>query len=254
MGGFFRKQNNSSYSDALLKEVKGLELLSSTLINNGIFEIKVPVLQAVSERAIEMEKIRVSVASDQQMNALGIGLAKLHRLNFDQYGLDENNYIGLNPQVNGWYQDWGYFFKEQRLSYQISLITDAVIRKEFQRRLDRIQAPLIKYLNDHCEHASLVHGDLWTGNALYDESGHCWLIDPAVYYGDREVDLAMTEMFGGFSPSFYRGYDCIYPRSAEYANKRVIFNFYHYLNHYNLFGDDYLNGCEEALKHMELMF
>jgi len=87
----------------------------------------------------------------------------------------------------------------------------------------------------------------------FDEAGgeRCWLIDPAVYYGDREVDLAMTELFGGFSPEFYKGYDEVFQRSAEYKRKRSIYNLYHELNHYNLFGDSYLHSCEMGFDHME---
>ncbi|MCV6625561.1 MAG: fructosamine kinase family protein, partial [Cellvibrionaceae bacterium] len=141
--------------------------------------------------------------------------------------------------------DWGAFFNHQRLQYQLSLIADAKIRQQWQQILDQ-QAPLLReFLNNNCQHPSLLHGDLWNGNVLFDKAG-VWLIDPAVYCGDREVDLAMTEMFGGFSEEFYRAYDSIYPRTDAYRSKRDIYNLYHYLNHYNLFGSDYLRGCEKG--------
>jgi fructosamine-3-kinase len=98
-----------------------------------------------------------------------------------------------------------------------------------------------------------LHGDLWSGNVLFD-SNQCWLIDPAVYYGDSEVDLAMTEMFGGFSNAFYHAYFQIRSRSSTYANKRTIYNLYHYLNHYNLFGDSYLSRCREGFWSIENLF
>ena len=85
---------------------------------------------------------------------------------------------------------------------------------------------------------------------MYD-SDHVWLIDPAVYYGDREVDLAMTEMFGGFTASFYRAYDAVLPRSQDYPHKKVIYNLYHYLNHYNLFGSGYLKACYQGFDYIK---
>jgi fructosamine-3-kinase len=92
----------------------------------------------------------------------------------------------------------------------------------------------------------LLHGDLWSGNVLFGNAGPC-LIDPAVYYGDREADIAMTELFGGFSEAFYRAYDRLYPRTEVYAAKRAIYNLYHTLNHYNLFGASYLDACRRNL-------
>jgi len=110
---------------------------------------------------------------------------------------------------------------------------------------------LINFLNDHCEHASMVHGDLWSGNVLFDRDS-VWLIDPAIYYGDREVDLAMTEMFGGFTHEFYQFYNNTYPISNTYQQKKIIYNLYHYLNHFNLFGDRYLPACEQGFKTIEI--
>jgi len=125
------------------------------------------------------------------------------------------------------------------------LIKQSSLKKHFKQELTQYQQTLIDFLNANCEQASLVHGDLWSGNVLFDHHA-VWLIDPAIYFGDREVDLAMTEMFGGFTDNFYRAYDKIYPRTAVYDQKKVLYNLYHYLNHYNLFGGAYLPACQAA--------
>jgi fructosamine-3-kinase len=122
-----------------------------------------------------------------------------------------------------------------------------LFKREFEKVLNQRKENLINYLNETTTHPSLVHGDLWSGNYLCD-SEKVYLIDPAVYFGDREVDLAMSEMFGGFSPAFYQAYDTAYPRSADYPHKKKIYNLYHYLNHYNLFGQSYLGPCRELFE------
>jgi len=257
MRNTFIKTNSAHYSDTLLVEAKGLRLLASAIEEAGIKELEVPQVHRVSQTQLEMDAIDVVSANSNHMSQLGQGLAKLHQRSYSAVGLAYNNYIGLNPQVNGLDDNWGRFFVERRLEYQLSLVSKVSLRTDLQRRLARLKSSMVSYLNLHCQQFSLVHGDLWSGNVLfdYDEAGceRCWLIDPAVYYGDREVDLAMTELFGGFSPEFYKGYDEVFQRSVEYKNKRSIYNLYHYLNHYNLFGDSYsyLHSCEVSFDHME---
>jgi fructosamine-3-kinase len=260
--GRFRKTNDTAHSDALIIEAKGLQLLSDTLLEHHITELHVPQVYEVTKQSLTMDAIDSVSPTPALMARLGQGLAKLHQIPHSQVGLGYDNYIGLNPQINGWDDNWGRFFVERRLAFQLSLISDDAICNAFQTRLDAVKPALVSYLNQHCQHISLVHGDLWSGNALFDHqktesaygSGRCWLIDPAVYYGDREVDLAMTELFGGFSDEFYQSYNRTFPSTAEYPNKRSIYNLYHYLNHYNLFGGSYLNGCESGFLHLERMF
>ncbi|GAA4355036.1 fructosamine kinase family protein [Kangiella marina] len=242
----FIKHNNSRYKDQLLKEASGLELLRSAIDSNGI-KLRVPQVLNVAKQTLVLERINAVSPNAKQMQELGKALAKLHRIRFEHYGLSEDNYIGLNPQENGLSRDWGCFFYEKRLMFQVQLIASQRVRESFLEVLSNSRERLIRWLNEHCEHASLVHGDLWSGNVMFDEKD-VWLIDPAVYYGDREVDLAMTEMFGGFSQDFYRAYDEVLPRSKEYDTKKVIYNLYHYLNHYNLFGEGYLSDCHSALE------
>jgi fructosamine-3-kinase len=186
------------------------------------------------------------------MAQLGRGLAWLHQVEQRQYGFGADNYIGLSPQRNVWADSWGVFFVEYRLGYQVGRVKNAGIHAHFQNILTQHQTKLTDFLNTHCPHPSLVHGDLWSGNVLFDAK-HVWLIDPAVYHADREGDLAMTEMFGGFHPAFYQAYDETYPLSPTYPQKKIIYNLYHYLNHYNLFGDSYLTGCQHGFEAIETL-
>ncbi|GLQ30842.1 fructosamine kinase family protein [Litoribrevibacter albus] len=253
MTAYFTKGNTSGFGDALIVEARGLALLLSTIADAGIQELSVPEVHRVDRQTLMIERIHSSVASSDQVARLGRGLAKLHQIKQADYGLEYDNYIGLNPQKNGQFNDWGRFFVEQRLAYQVSLIKSSPLRQTFQACLDSVRDSLILYLNEHCDHPSLVHGDLWSGNVLFDDQ-YCWLIDPAVYYGDREVDLAMTELFGGYSSDFYQAYDAEYPRTKAYSSKKIIYNLYHYLNHYNLFGDSYLSACEQGFQWLEQTF
>ncbi|MDX1599521.1 MAG: fructosamine kinase family protein [Marinobacter sp.] len=244
----YRKHNHSGYPDALIREAEGLELLRSGLkALNPSPGIRVPEVFHVDDTELEMEAIQAGSASDATLAMLGEGLASLHRLPQPFYGLDCNNYIGLSPQINGRSEQWGQFFVKRRLGYQVQLIRNETLRQEFESVLDSSATALESWLNARCEHPSLLHGDLWGGNALFDGRTP-WLIDPAVYFGDREADVAMTEMFGGFGAAFYKAYDSVWPRSADYPLKRDIYNLYHYLNHYNLFGGSYLEGCRRGFE------
>ncbi len=238
----FVKRNATAYSDALIKEANGLRRLDKTVDDAYI---KIPEVISVNESQLVITNIDRSQCSIRHSEQLGRGLAAMHKQQQDYYGFEEDNYIGLNPQINDSSASWGDFFVKQRLQVQINLIQNANQRAVFDESLGESKNKLIGFLDEHCKHPSLVHGDLWSGNYLCD-ADNVWLIDPAVYFADREVDIAMTEMFGGFSPAFYQAYDEEYQRSDVYTIKKPIYNLYHYLNHYNLFGESYLTGCNEG--------
>lgn len=243
----FTKRNSTLFDDSLLMEAQGLELLRQTLLENEISELSIPDLIEVNEQKLVLQSIQQSSPDPEQMALLGKGLAALHRIQFEHFGLEQNNFIGLNRQINGLSDNWGQFFMDQRLSFQVKLIKDRQIRSEFESILESTYKTLAAFLNETSLHPSLVHGDLWSGNVLFDQE-RVWLIDPAVYFADREVDIAMSEMFGGFSPNFYQAYQETYPLSPHYPVKKDIYNLYHYLNHYNLFGESYLVGCEKGMQ------
>lgn len=250
MADTYIKRNTTVYSDALVCEAEGLEALATGLQAAGASVVQVPKVYQVDDTVLEMTAIRAARGSDQAWEALGEGLARLHRQPQKAYGWARDNYIGLAPQPNRWCDNWGEFFVRDRLGYQVSRVADADQRSRFGEVLARCGDTLMDWLNSVCDHPSQLHGDLWNGNVLFDARGP-WLIDPAVYCGDREADMAMTEMFGGFGAAFYRGYDRQFPRSSEYGIKREVYNLYHYLNHYNLFGGGYLAGCHDGFATIE---
>lgn len=239
--GEFIKQNNSSFKDQLICEAFGLKLLAKYSTT-----LKIPKVYSVDSSTLKMETINSIAFNDEGMKKLATGLAQIHKNNAPSFGLEEDNYIGLNPQINEHSEYWGSFFFKNRLMYQAGLSSN----KDITAILVNHKHKIINYLNAHSPHPSPVHGDLWSGNALWDGSD-AWLIDPAFYYGDREVDIAMTKMFGGFSPIFYETYEREYSLPIGHETRSVIYNLYHYLNHYNLFGSSYLSGVENALELIE---
>jgi len=244
----FIKLNSSAYEDALLMESRGLALLDEAIKSANITEVKIPKVQEVSSQRLVLEHIDSSPATLENMRSFGENLARLHKhTSHRHYGLDYDNFIGLNRQSNRPASEWGLFFVEHRLEYQIKIITDTGVREQLAAQLQKVKPQLMAYLNERSDKPSLCHGDLWSGNVLFQKE-HSYLIDPAVYYGDRETDIAMTEMFGGFSSAFHDAYDKTYPLSVDYQNKKQIYNLYHYLNHYNLFGDSYLQTCLDIVK------
>ena len=168
--------------------------------------------------------------------ALGRMLAEAHRQPAPRFGWHRDNYIGSTPQRNGWSDDWAAFWRERRLRPQLELAR----RNGFDLRFDG------EILKDHRPQPSLLHGDLWSGNAGFTDEGPV-VFDPAVYYGDREADLAMTELFGGFPREFYRAYEATYPLERGYETRKHLYNLYHLLNHLNLFGTGYLRQVEATL-------
>ncbi|MGQ8366117.1 fructosamine kinase family protein [Glaciecola sp. 1036] len=237
-------------ASALKAEAQGLETLSR-LFDEQDIALYTPKIIALNDRQLVLEYINTKPASQQQFETLGRNLAKAHLCYGASYGFHADNFIGLNPQPNIQSQNWGEFFLNYRLIYQINLIQDTKLKSSFNQVLNNNSERLIAFLNGTCQGPSLLHGDLWNGNVLFSHDDKVWLIDPAVYYGDREAEIAMTEVFGGFSPVFYSAYTELAPLHKEYETKRDIFNLYHYLNHFNLFGNGYLSACQKGLKVIE---
>ncbi len=179
---------------------------------------------------------------------MGQGLAQLHRSKADAFGFAHNNFIGLTPQLNGWMSDWPTFFLERRLSPQVELARrNGRWRSSWNRLWDSLGRQLSELL-PASPAPSLLHGDLWSGNFIASVEGRPVLIDPAVYHGDRETDLAFTRLFGGFDDAFYRAYEEVWPLDDGAHERIPIYNLYHLLNHLNLFGAAYASGVEAALR------
>jgi fructosamine-3-kinase len=166
-------------------------------------------------------------------------LADLHRHTSDKHGLDQDNFIGRLPQPNPPTPSWTAFYREHRIGFQMQMARQkGLLPPHRQHALARLMDRLPDLLDDQAIPPSLLHGDLWGGNYLVDAQGQAVLIDPAVYYGHREMDLAMTELFGGFSSRFYDAYDEAYPLYG-YAERRALYQLYYILVHLNLFGEHY---------------
>jgi len=244
---YFLKRNPVPGSSSLTCEACGLEELRRFQNRHGL---NIPEVLRLSADGLCLEKIDAKRPHESDWEALGVGLAKLHQVTAEKFGFESDNFIGLNPQKNVFHDSWGEFFCEYRLMFQVKLIESESLRERFLVRLERKRGELIEFLNAHKPEPSLLHGDLWSGNVMFGDKGP-WLIDPAVYYGDREADLAMTKMFGSFSSGFYKAYEKAYPLPDGHETRERIYNLYHYLNHLNLFGHGYLSGVEEGMRAIE---
>jgi protein-ribulosamine 3-kinase len=229
----FLKINDARYADAFAAEADGLIALH----DNGL-----PVPGAVAHGSAAGQSYLLleylELKSKGDFAALGRMLAAAHRKPGPRFGWARDNYIGSTPQLNGWHDDWPQFWRERRLRPQLELAA----RNGF--RLDAADPAAM--LKNHRPQPSLLHGDLWSGNAGFTREGPV-VFDPAVYYGDREADLAMTELFGGFPRAFYEAYNETWALDAGYARRKPLYNLYHLLNHLNLFGGGYLGQVKAAL-------
>lgn len=245
-GLFFLKWNSKELYPGLFQaEAKGLRLLRSA------DAIHIP--EVVSEghggdyQFLLMEWIAPGIPNKNYATTLGEGLAKLHACKDHANGLDHDNYIGSLPQINSRQHSWISFFRDQRLLPQFHMATskgklDNESVRQFEFLLKKLDDMLLE------ESPSLLHGDLWNGNVITTSTGEPCLIDPAVYFGCREMDLAMTRLFGGFDPDFYKSYDRVLPLEKGYMERLDIYNLYPILVHVNLFGGAYLTRFNSILK------
>lgn len=246
----FIKRNPIAGGRSLECEAKGLQALRDLQEQHGIL---IPKVLKASNTELQIEEIGSSTPTEENWKKLGQGLARLHTAgDFESFGYESDNFIGLNPQRNTPSQNWGEFFTDHRLQFQVEMIQDDPLRSQLFKTLKAKRLELIDFLNHHDPKPSLVHGDLWSGNIMFSEAGP-WVIDPAVYYADREVDLAMTRMFGGFHPLFYNSYNEVAPLPEGNSERAILYNLYHYLNHYNLFGSSYLSGVQAGFALIEAL-
>jgi protein-ribulosamine 3-kinase len=228
----FLKMNDAPHADGFAAEADGLRALRAA----GATAPE-PLEQGVSgnEAYLLMEFLELQPGGDSA--ALGRMLARVHESKGKTFGWTRDNYIGATPQLNEPLSDWKTFWRERRMAPQIALAK----QRGFEIDLGRV----CDVLDGHEPPPSLVHGDLWSGNAAFLRGGAPAIFDPAVYYGDREVDLAMTELFGGFPQEFYAAYG---PLPAGYETRKHLYNLYHLLNHLNLFGSGYFGQVKTTLR------
>jgi protein-ribulosamine 3-kinase len=194
-----------------------------------------------------LEWIDFAAPSPASEAALGRELAAQHRRVQSAYGWRRDNWIGATPQANAPCASWLEFWGERRLRPQLELAFARGLPPPLCRAGDAVLDGLAVLLDDHEPPASLLHGDLWAGNWGADRRGRPYLLDPAVYYGDRETDLAMSRLFGGFGSEFYAAYEDVWPLAAGWPLRAELYNLYHLLNHYNVFGSSYLAALSASL-------
>lgn len=242
---YFVKLNSASQVAMFEAEVLGLKQMQQTAT------IRVPQQigwgTASGSAYIVLEWLEIGRGNNFSWQEMGRRLAAMHQWQpstKEGFGWDINNTIGSTPQINTWTADWAEFYAQHRLAYQFQLARRRGGHFPLQERL---LAAIAGLLADHQPQPSLVHGDLWGGNAAFTASGEPVIFDPATYFGDREVDVAMTELFGGFPAAFYQGYNEVFPLHPGYEKRKTLYNLYHILNHFNLFGGSYQSQANRMI-------
>jgi protein-ribulosamine 3-kinase len=242
---WFAKVNALRFAEAFAAEADGLAALAKTGIRTP--EV-IAQGTAMDEVFLVLEYLELGAGSDAAYRALGRQLAATHAHLGARYGWHRNNFIGATAQSNLESGSWVEFWHRQRLAPQLALAAENGMRGNLQRLGDALLAALPRFFASYAPAAALVHGDLWSGNAAFLADGSPVVFDPAVYRGDREVDLAMTELFGGFPAAFYAAYREAAPLADGYELRRTLYNLYHVLNHANLFGGGYAAQAERMME------
>lgn len=227
---------------------------------NGLIELRrcaaIEVVKPIlfGKEFIVTELIQSNNQASDFFEKLGMGIAQLHKIKGRRFGFYEDNFIGSTPQINSCTEleanDWGSFYYNKRLLFQYELaLKQGVKSKRLKEGFLKLENSIGDIFQNSIEQPTLLHGDLWAGNYLCNEKGNPILIDPAVYYGHREADIAMTLLFGGFPEQFYKSYNQVYPLQEGWKARIAIYQLYHVLNHFNMFGCGYLNEAEQLISH-----
>jgi len=247
-GAVFVKVAAAASLDLFEAESAGLQELSSA---NAIRVPRVLGAGIRNERALlALEWLDLERPATRCDTAFGDCLARQHRATKPLFGWKRANYIGTTPQTNLWSRDWVSFWRTHRFDAQLNLAIEKGADTAFVERATLLSALMDGFFTSYLPSASLLHGDLWSGNYAADTAGNPVIFDPAVYYGDRECDIAMTQLFGGFGREFYAAYENAWPLDAGWRERVALYNLYHVLNHFNLFGGSYLaqaNAMAEKL-------
>jgi len=248
---FFIKVNTASGLDMFEAEAEGLREISQSRT------LRVPDALcwgvAGHDAYLVMEKLDLSGSGSAAK--LGEKLAAMHRVtsmdsDSPRYGWFRDNTIGSTSQINDYENGWVRFWDKHRLGFQLDLARRKGAGSRILQQGEKLRELLPVFFKNYYPDASLLHGDLWSGNYAFEKNGEPVIFDPAVYYGDRETDLAMTELFGGFSADFYSAYQSSYPLDDDYKVRKTLYNLYHILNHFNLFGGGYLSQAESMINRL----
>lgn len=246
-GPVFLKVNELAAAAMFNAEVDGLAALART---QALAVPAVLAVGAVSDTAfLLLEYLDLSAGkTDAAARQLGRGLALQHRAAQPAFGWDQDNWIGSSRQPNSPDSDWCRFFCEQRLEHQLNLAEENGFDGVVQRQGAALLQAVPGLLAGHRPPPALLHGDLWGGNWGVVHKGSPYVFDPAVYRGDREADIAMTRLFGGFPPAFYEAYQAAWPLPEGWQLRTQLYNLYHVLNHLNLFGGGYLPQAQAIMR------
>lgn len=241
---YFVKLNRAGRLDMFEAEAAGLAEIAAT----STVRVPNPVCHGTAgdHAYLVLEYLDLVPGDDAQAARLGHQLAALHRHAGERYGWHRDNTLGTTPQPNEWRSEWIGFLREQRLGHQLRLLADPGLSERAAPVLEQLP----EFFRGYTPRPSLIHGDLWGGNWSGSAGGEPVIFDPATYYGDREMELAMTELFGGFPRAFHRAYLEAWPLDGGYDRRKPLYLLYHVLNHANLFGGGYVAQAERLLERL----
>ena len=242
---YFAKTNDRSALDSFAAEADGLAALAAAGAR-----VPVPLCRGQADEHAFLILEHLELRGNGDYAALGRSLAAVHAVHGEAFGWHRDNYIGRTAQLNWRSPSWSDFWREARLKPQLELAMKNGLGRDLVEKGERLAEALPRLLPQHAPAASLLHGDLWSGNAGFLAGGAPVLFDPAVYWGDREADLAMTELFGGFPRAFYSAYAEAAPLAQDYAVRKTLYNLYHVLNHANLFGGGFAAQAERMIERL----
>ncbi|MDH5784474.1 MAG: fructosamine kinase family protein [Chromatiales bacterium] len=232
---WFVKLNHADKLAMFEAEFEGLSELAAA----GAIQVPHPLVTGTANGQAFIVMEALELGGNGSQGRLGEELATLHRINHEQFGWHRDNTIGSTHQRNRQHRDWIAFWHSERLGAQLDMAKENGASRRLLNDGERLLAEFPALFDGHTPTPSLLHGDLWSGNYAFTRDGTPTIFDPAVYYGDREADIAMTELFGGFRADFYHAYEATWPLDPGYPVRRVLYNLYHIINHFNMFGNGY---------------
>jgi len=251
-GNYFLKTNLATHNPLFKTEANSLTTLKNSLT------IRVP--NVIAKGCFDnyswllLEFFQLSSQGDDEQRGKDLAMQHHSIEPSGKFGWHEDNFIGLTPQKNDWNTSWVDFYATQRLEPQLQLAKQNGAGDLLLAAGNKLLNSFGVLFKNYQPKSSLLHGDLWAGNSLFLENGEALFFDPACYYGDRETDLAMSELFGGFSTSFYQGYEQTFPISSGYPQRKSLYHSYHLLNHFNLFAGNYeqqsLKQIQQCLRNL----
>ncbi len=242
---FFVKTGEPQTNAMFIAEAAGLQALAAT--DTVRTPAKITGGASDSMAFLVLEALDLAPLDRESGARLGEALARMHRVTGDSYGWTGDNFIGATPQLNAAHPSWAHFFGDRRLRPQLQRALANGMDKALVAKGIGIVERLGGIFLEYRPQPSLLHGDLWSGNAGALADGTPALFDPACYRGDRETDIAMAELFGGFPTSFFAAYRAAWPLDIDYERRKPLYNLYHVLNHYNLFGGAYLGQAQRMI-------